>query len=177
MIHYYDAFWNPGTIFSAIALGSALAAIAYAIYERARTGAFSDKLWLGIILFVLFVCTLPFAYRTRDVPQVTMTDGYVSCITWTSIDGRLIKLPWSHVREIKVASRSGSLRRPGREFLDFDLTANGRALPWKNESFVSSARARCPVNWLEVAPTEIHREAVRRRVQCESSSCRSGSAG
>jgi hypothetical protein len=161
MTHYYDALWNPATMFSAIALASALAAIAYTIYQRAATGAFSDKLWLGIILCFLFLCTLPLTSRTRDVPQITMIDGYVTCIGWRSTDGRRVKLSWSHVSRINLVSGSGSLRRSSQEFLDFALTAEGRALRWDNEWFVSSARARCPVDWLEVSPTELHREALR----------------
>jgi hypothetical protein len=177
MTHYYDAFWNPATMFCAIALASALAALAYAVYERAKTGAFSDKLWLGIILSFLFVCSLAVPYRMRDRPQITMTDDYVSCITWASTEGRRIKLPWSHVQEIKVASGNALSRRHSGDFLDFFLTADGRVLPWSNEWIVSSGRARCPVDWLEASPTEIHREAARLHGQCKSTSCRYETTG
>jgi hypothetical protein len=177
VIHYYEAFWNPGTLFSATVLGVALAAIIYAARERARTGASQGKLWLGVIASLLLVCALSFGAQTRDVVQITMTDDYVSCITWTSTDDRRIELPWSHVSEVTISSRSGSRRHRGPKFLDFGLTAEGRALPWKNQSFVSSAQARCPIDWLEASPTDIQREAVQRRAQCESRSCRFGPAG
>jgi hypothetical protein len=154
MTQYYAPFWNAVTIFGAIAFCAALLAIAYALYRRVTTSTFPAALWIGLAALLVFGATVPAVHRSPESPLITVTYEDVTCSTWGGV-----WLPWSQVGDIRMTSRAGSLRRPGHEFLDFTLTSEGRALPWKNDSFALLGRARCPVDGVEVAADEIESAA------------------